>query len=66
MMLFLASMYTQALFGETGAAAKEYYTNAQLYDLLDPSNDDLPYVYADFDWDHCTTLGYNMELKMNT
>ena len=36
------------------------YTNAQLYDLLDPSRDEFPYVYNDFRWAHCTYLGYDM------
>jgi hypothetical protein len=40
---------------------KNYYTNAELYDLLHPTNENLPYVYADFNWDHCTMLGYKME-----
>lgn len=40
---------------------KNYYTNAELYDLLHPANENLPYVYADFNWDHCTMLGYKME-----
>jgi len=46
------------LFGEEN---DHYYTNGELYELLHPNNMDLPYVYADFKWEHCTALGYHME-----
>ena len=36
------------------------YTNAELYDLLDPWRDSFPYVYDNFRWAHCTFLGYDM------
>jgi len=37
------------------------YTNAQLYDLLDPWRDEFPYVYDDFRWAHCSFLNYRMD-----
>jgi hypothetical protein len=33
------------------------YTNAQLYELLDPSREEFPYVYEHFHWLHCSHLG---------
>jgi hypothetical protein len=33
------------------------YTNAELYDLLDPNQDDYPYLFDNFDWTHCKFLG---------
>lgn len=29
------------------------YSNQQLYDLFDPKNSELPYIYDSFHWDHC-------------
>jgi len=37
----------------------ELYTNADLYTLLHPKNDDLQYVYDNFKWSHCEEKGYN-------
>ncbi len=34
------------------------YTNAEFYDFMDPYNDDLPYLYENFDWDHCDKLNF--------
>lgn len=34
-------------------AAAGRYTNADMLALISPDNPDLPYVYSDFDWDHC-------------
>ena len=34
-------------------ASGKRYSNRELYDLFAPNNPDLPYVYADFNWDHC-------------
>ncbi len=28
-------------------------TNQEWYDFIYPDNDDLPYMYNDFTWDHC-------------
>lgn len=36
------------------AAIKVYYTNGELYDLLRPEETDLPYVYDNFAWPHCS------------
>jgi len=36
------------------------YTNAELYELLNPSRDEFPYIYDNFRWSHCTFLGYDM------
>lgn len=32
-------------------------TNAQLYDLMDPSADAMPFIFDTFEWAHCTTYG---------
>merc|ERR1719198_2215903 len=32
----------------------KFYTNADLYELFDPTNPSLPYVYEHFDWEQCT------------
>ena len=34
-------------------------TNEEVYDLLDPSTSDMPYIYQDFAWKHCEWYGYN-------
>ena len=39
-----------------------YYTNRELYTYLAPGSDELPYVYADFAWDHCESEGYSSDL----
>jgi len=33
------------------------FTNAEFYEYLDPSNEDLPYVYDHFNYDHCSDAG---------
>lgn len=33
---------------------KTYYTNGDLYDLLRPDRADLPYMYDNFAWPHCS------------
>ena len=33
-----------------------YVTNGQLYDLMDPNKDFLPYMFDDFSWSHCKDL----------
>ena len=35
-----------------------YYTNQELYQLFDPMNPELPYLYDNFDWGHCHTAAY--------
>jgi hypothetical protein len=41
--------------GDDGAATTTdtFYSNRDLLDLFSPTNPDLPYVYDNFDWDHC-------------
>jgi hypothetical protein len=29
------------------------YTNAEMWSFLDPTNEDLPYMYENFEWEHC-------------
>lgn len=33
---------------------KSYYTNGELYDLLRPDENTLPYIYDNFNWPHCS------------
>ena len=40
------------LFGEGNE--KHLYTNQELYQLFDPQNPTLNYVYDNFDWSHCS------------
>ena len=35
-------------------------TNIELYENLHPKNRELPYVYDNFEWPHCTAQGYKM------
>jgi len=37
------------------------FTNSQFYTFLDPRNEHLPYVYDNFDWDHCTAQGVSFD-----
>ena len=39
-----------------------YYTNSELYDELAPGSDNLPYVYDNFEWEHCISEGYTSDL----
>jgi hypothetical protein len=36
------------------------YTNLELYELLNPTRDEFPYVYDNFRYPHCSFLGYEM------
>lgn len=29
------------------------YTNGMMYEFIHPHNDDLPYLYDNYRWDHC-------------
>ena len=43
------------------AGTDEYersYTNHELYELASPANSYMPYIYADFEWEHCHKEGY--------
>ena len=52
------------LFGEDAdadSATGHHYTNGELYALTDPqSHDSLPYVYDNFEWDHCDAQGVSL------
>ena len=38
------------------------YTNAELYAAMTMSSSpDMPYVYQDFNWDHCREQGYHFD-----
>ena len=34
-------------------------TLGELYKMMDPNKDALPYVYDSFEWDHCTSIGFD-------
>merc|ERR1712070_123722 len=38
----------------------ETYTNAQFYEFMNPYNEELPYLYDNFDWVYCDETGYRM------
>lgn len=40
--------------------SKVKLTNAEWLDLIYPKNDDLPYMYDEFRWDHCVSAGYDL------
>ena len=40
---------------------ESYFTNQQLYEALDPLNDNLPYMYASFNWQHCDEEGQSIQ-----
>ncbi|CAN0353347.1 unnamed protein product [Ectocarpus sp. 6 AP-2014] len=46
--------------GGMALSPKKYYTNAELYHLLDPNGDEVPYVYDNFEWPHCDEKGIHM------
>lgn len=37
---------------------EETYTNLEMFSFLSPTNIDLPYMYADFRWEHCDNEGF--------
>lgn len=37
----------------------ETYTNSNFYTFLHPNNEELPYVYDTYDFDYCSTYGYD-------
>jgi hypothetical protein len=37
------------------------FTNKQYFDYLNPTSNNLPYVYDNLKWDHCKVLGYDIE-----
>lgn len=38
------------------------YTNADIFNLIDPNLDLTPYIYNNFKWKHCTSFGYDLTL----
>eukprot|EP00752_Nemacystus_decipiens_P017229 g15434.t1 len=40
-------------------------TNLQWYKFTYPDNDDLPYMYNEFSWDHCAAEGYYMGTRQS-
>ena len=44
--------------------AKFYYTNMELYDLLDPQKTASPYVYDTFAWPHCDVRGQSVPCSL--
>ena len=40
--------------GRKPAGLKQYYKNKELYDLLRPDTEHLPYLYDNFQWPHCS------------
>lgn len=32
-------------------------TNEELYAKMDPTSDAMPYIFADFEWQHCKDYG---------
>ena len=50
-----------ALTPSTGAAAGQYYSNAELMRAIDPRGSTLPYVYDTFKWEHCLGEGYDFD-----
>lgn len=36
------------------------FTNGEYYTYLDPLQSNTPYVYDNFNWDHCEELGYSI------
>eukprot|EP00903_Cladosiphon_okamuranus_P013777 g12823.t1 len=41
-------------------------TNLEWYKFIYPDNDDLPYMYNEFLWDHCASLGDHMGTKIDS
>jgi hypothetical protein len=43
-----------------GAIDGQKFTNIEYYTYLDPKKGNLPYIYDHFQFDHCTTAGYDI------
>merc|ERR1711998_515789 len=55
-----------AIFNSPGS--KEQYqnlTNIELYAMMDPNSDQLPYIYDDFTLSHCSYYGFDFESWMS-
>ena len=42
-----------------GGGVQGAFTNLEFYEWAAPHNPALPYVYDDFDWDHCERQGFD-------
>ena len=42
-----------------------YLTNTDLYTYSHPENYALPYIYDNFDWDHCAKAGFDFATQSN-
>lgn len=51
----LAPMFT--FYGKTGPNT---HTNREVLTFFDPRKDALPYIYDNFNWPHCSELGYDL------
>lgn len=40
-----------------------FYTNAELYEKLEPNLEILPYMYDNFQWPHCEKIGISISNK---
>lgn len=43
-----------------------FYSNQEIKDLLHPMREELTYMYDDFNWRHCNSLGYSMSNLLDT
>jgi len=50
--------WTEELFGLDGTTP---LSNTELYALMSPGTDQMPYVYDNYEWSHCTAMGYDMK-----
>ena len=49
--------WTGELFGLEGTTP---LSNTELYALMSPGTDQMPYVYDNYEWPHCTAQGFDM------
>lgn len=51
---------------DTNETVQKFYTNHEVLELASPEAPTLPYVYADFEWQHCKEAGYDFDDLINT
>mmetsp|Transcript_34736 Transcript_34736/g.43831 ORF Transcript_34736/g.43831 Transcript_34736/m.43831 type:complete len:115 (-) Transcript_34736:245-589(-) len=39
------------------------FTNQELYDYVEPTNIDLPYMYDNYEWTHCEEEGISFKVR---
>lgn len=44
----------------------ETYSNMQFYDFMEPNNDQILYVYDNFEWEHCESQGVSMDVSVSS